>query len=80
MIATSIKQELNTYLPLLSTHQQALMLDMVKSFLHLDKKEQRINIEQYNAAIELAVREIEQGKTISHEEVLKHSKKWLKRK
>ena len=80
MGAATIKKELNTYLPLLSESQQTLVLDMVKSILHIDKKEKRISIEQYNKEIELAVKEIKSGKTTSHEDVVNKSKKWLKRK
>ncbi len=80
MIANSIKNELNTYLPLLSARQQALVLDMIKNILHVDKKEKRVSIEQYNAELELALKEVKQGKSISHDEVVNKSKKWLKRK
>jgi hypothetical protein len=80
MDSTTVKKELNTYLPLLSERQQTLVLEMVKSILHIDKKEKQISVEQYNADIELALREIKEGKTTSHEEVVKQSKKWLKRK
>lgn len=80
MTATALKKELNTYLPLLSSRQQALILDMIKNILHVDSKEKRISIEQYNAEIESALKEVKQGKSISHEDVLKQSRKWLKRK
>ncbi len=80
MSTTTVKKELITYLPLLSASQQTLVLDMVKSILHIDTKEKRISIEQYNKEIELAVKEIREGKTTSHEEVVNNSKKWLKRK
>ena len=80
MNATSIKKELNAYLPLLSASQQTLVLDMVKSILHIDSKEKRISTEQYNKEIELAVKEIRAGKSISHDDVVNKSKKWLKRK
>ncbi|MDQ3108530.1 MAG: hypothetical protein M3R17_01430 [Bacteroidota bacterium] len=75
-----IKKELDTYLPLLSSSQQALILDMVKNILHVDTKEKRISIEQYNIEIEAALKEVKNGKGISHEEVVAKTKKWLKRK
>lgn len=78
MITTA--KELNTYLPLLSERQQALVLDIVKNILHIDTHEKRISIEQYNTEIELALREVKQGKSVSHDEVVNQSKKWLKRK
>lgn len=80
MTATTLKKELSTYLPLLSARQQALVLDMVKNILHVDTHEKRISIEQYNTEIESALKEVKQGKSISHEEVITKSKKWLRRK
>ena len=80
MTATTLKKEFNTYLPLLSVRQQALVLDMVKNILHVDAGEKRVSTEQYNTEIESALREVKHGKSISHDEVLKESKKWLKRK
>ena len=80
MTITTLKKELNTYLPLLSTRQQVLILDMIKNILHVDNKEKRISIEQYNAEIESALKEVRQGKGIPHDEVVKQSRGWLKRK
>lgn len=77
---TNLKSEINTYLPLLSSNQQTLVLDVVKSILHIDIKEKRISLEQYNAEIDLAVKEIRAGKIISHKEVVKKVTKWLKRR
>ena len=79
MTSLALKQELNTYLPLLSARQQSLILDMVKSILQVDMKEQRISLEQYNAEIESALKDVKSGKSISHEKVVKQSRKWLKR-
>ncbi|NCQ11850.1 MAG: hypothetical protein COW67_14465 [Flavobacteriales bacterium CG18_big_fil_WC_8_21_14_2_50_32_9] len=78
MITTT--KELNTYLPLLSERQQALVLAIVKNILHIDTQEKRISVEQYNTEIELALKEVKQGKSLSHDEVVNQSKKWLKRK
>ncbi len=80
MISATVKKELSTYLPLLSARQQALVLDMIKSILHVDPKEKRVSVEKYNTEIELALKEVKQGKSISHDEVVKQSRKWLKRK
>ncbi|OFX42834.1 MAG: hypothetical protein A2046_03645 [Bacteroidetes bacterium GWA2_30_7] len=80
MNTITVKNELNAYLPLLSAHQQELVLDMVKNILHIDTKGKRISIEQYNAEIELAVKEVREGKTTSHKDVIKQTAKWLKRK
>jgi DNA-directed RNA polymerase specialized sigma subunit len=80
MKSVAIEKELSTYLPLLSKQQQSLVLEMVKSILHIDNKEKRISIEQYNIEIDAALKEIKAGKGISHSDVVKQSKKWLKRK
>lgn len=80
MSTTTVKKELNAYLPLLSARQQSLILDMVKNILHVDNKEKRVSIEQYNAEIENALKEVKQGKSVSHSDVVNQSKKWLKRK
>ena len=80
MTATALKKELSTYLPLLSARQQVLVLDMIKNILHVDTHEKRISTEQYNREIESALREVKSGKGIPHDEVVKLSKKWLKRK
>lgn len=50
------------------------------AFSALLKKERHVSIEQYNAELELALKEVKQGKSISHDEVVNKSKKWLKRK
>ena len=75
-----INKEIDTYLALLSSRQKSLVLDMIKSFLHIDPKEKRISIEQYNKELDEAITQVKNGKTVSYEEVLKRNKKWLKRK
>ena len=80
MTTTQVKKQLETYLPLLSQRQQEILLDMVKNLLNIDKKEKRISIEQYNKEIEASVKQVEEGNSISHADVLKQSKKWLKRR
>ena len=80
MSNAALRKEFDTYLPLLSARQQILVLDMVKSILQVDVKEKRISAEQYNKEIELALKEVKSGKSVSHAEVVNQSKKWLKRK
>ena len=77
---TTVNKELNAYLPLLSKRQQALVLDIVKNILHIDSHEKRVSVEKYNTEIESALKEIKQGKGVSHDEVVKNAKKWLKGK
>jgi hypothetical protein len=75
-----IKKELDVYMSLLSEKQQQLVLDMVKNILNIGADEKRIDIERYNAEIESALHDVQKGNGISHKEVVKQSKKWLKRK
>jgi hypothetical protein len=53
---------------------------MVKNLLHIDRKEKDISVEQYTKELEASVKQIQEGKTISHVDVLKQSKKRFKRK
>ena len=71
MNTATIRQEFNTYLPLLSEHQQIPMLDMVKNILNVDETEKRITRKQYNKELKDAETRIAQGKFISHEQVEK---------
>ena len=80
MATTQVKKELSTYLPLLSERQQEILLDMVKNLLHIDKKEKHISIEQYNNELDIAMKQIDQGKFVTHANVSKASEKWFKRK
>jgi len=80
MTTTQVKKELTAYLPLLTERQQEILLDMVKNLLHIDKKEKRITLYQYNKEIDAAMQQIKAGKTQSHADLVKHSKKWFKRK
>jgi len=80
MASTQVKKQLDTYLPLLSNRQQEILLDMVKNILNIDKKEKRITVEEYNIEIEESLKQIDSGETVTHEDVLKQSKTWFKRK
>jgi hypothetical protein len=80
MATTQVKKELSVYLPLLSDRQQEILLDMVKNILHIDKKEKHITVEQYNKELDLAIQQINKGDFSTHDDVVKASKKWLKRK
>ena len=71
MTSTTIKKQFDEYLPLLSNKQQALLLEMVKSFLNIDKDEKRINRKQYNKEIDEAVARIENGYFVTHDGALK---------
>ena len=76
MTTTAIKKQFDGYLPLLSNKQQTLLLEMVKSFLNVDKDAKRITRKQYNKEITEAVSRIEKGNFVEHEEALKELSKW----
>ena len=75
-MATAIKKELNSYIPLLTDQQQALLLDMVKSILHIEPSNQRISIKQYNKEIADAEKQIAKGKYTTQESLEKEVKGW----
>lgn len=76
MTATAIKKQVDSYLPLLSTKQQALVLEMIKSLLNVDVDAKRISRKQYNKEINDAVARIEKGDSVSHKDALKELSKW----
>jgi hypothetical protein len=76
MTATTIKKQFDDYLPLLSNKQQILLLEMVKSFLNVDKEAKRVTKKQYNKEIDEAVERINKGVFISHKDALKELSKW----
>ena len=76
MTTTAIKKQVEDYLPMLSTKQQVLVLEMIKSLLHVDNDTKRISRRQYNKELDEAVERIEKGNSISHKEVLKEIAKW----
>ncbi len=73
---TALKQELNSYLPLLTVNQQQFILDMVKNLLQVEKTEQRISTKQYNTELDIAEKEIAKNQFISQEDLEKDSKEW----
>jgi len=75
MTSTALKKQFDGYLPLLSNKQQALVLEMVKSFLNIDEDRKRISRKQYNLEIDEAVVRIENGDFVTHEAALKELSK-----
>jgi vacuolar-type H+-ATPase subunit D/Vma8 len=71
MTSTTIKKQLDKYLPLLSDKQQSLLLEMAKSFLNVDQDPQRISRKQYNNEIAEAVDRVEEGNFVTHDDALK---------
>jgi hypothetical protein len=76
MTATAIKKQVDNYLPLLSAKQQTLILEMIKSFLNVDKDIKKISRKQYNKEINDAVSRIEKGNFVTHKDALKELSKW----
>ncbi|MES2138825.1 MAG: hypothetical protein V4511_03905 [Bacteroidota bacterium] len=76
MTTTAIKKQLDSYLPLLSKKQQTLLLEMVKSFLNVDKENKRTTRKQYNKEINEAVSRIENGDFVTHQDAIKELSKW----
>ena len=71
MTSTTIKRQLDKYLPLLSDKQQSLLLEMAKSFLNVDQDPQRISRKQYNNEIAEAIDRVEEGNFVTHDDALK---------
>lgn len=76
MTTTAIKKQLDGYLPLLSKKQQTLLLEMVKSFLNVDKEPKRITRKQYNKEINDAISRVEKGDFVRHQDAIKELSKW----
>ncbi|MES2838076.1 MAG: hypothetical protein V4667_11170 [Bacteroidota bacterium] len=76
MTPTAIKKQFDGYLPLLTNKQQELVLEMVKSFLNVDKDVKRISRKQYNKEVNEAVSRIEKGNFVKHDVALKELSKW----
>jgi vacuolar-type H+-ATPase subunit D/Vma8 len=75
MATNTIKKQFDGYLPLLSDKQQTLLLEIVKSFLNIDKDKKRITRKQYNKEITEAVARIEEGNFVTHEDALNEMSK-----
>ncbi len=76
MTTTAIKKQVDNYLPLLSARQQALVLEMIKSFLDVDSDTKRISRKQYNKELDEAVARVENGNFVSHKDAAKALSKW----
>lgn len=76
MSGTTIKSQVENFLPLLSTKQQSLVLEMIKSLLNIDSDKQRVSKKQYNKELEAAVDRIESGKGLTEHEAENELSKW----
>jgi vacuolar-type H+-ATPase subunit D/Vma8 len=73
---SSIKKQVESYLPLLSFKQQTLVLEMIKSLLNVDMDQIRISRAQYNKEISEALARIEAGSFVTNEDAEKELSKW----
>ena len=76
MTTTAIKKQVDNYLPLLSSKQQTLVLEMIKSLLNVDSEFKSLTRKQYNKEIKDAVNRIEKGISVSHKEAIQELSKW----
>jgi vacuolar-type H+-ATPase subunit D/Vma8 len=76
MTTSAIKKQVDNYLPLLTTKQQTLVLEMIKSFLNVDSDTKRISRKQYNKELEEAVARVENGNSVFHKDAVKELSKW----
>ncbi len=76
MTAKAIKNQVDNYLPLLSAKQQELILEMIKSFLNIEKANERITQKQYNKELEDAVSRMDKGGFVTDQDALKELAKW----
>lgn len=76
MTTTAIKKQVDSYLPLLTTKQQTLVLEMIKSLLNVDSDTEPISRKQYNKELDEAVARIENGTFVSHKDAVKELSKW----
>jgi vacuolar-type H+-ATPase subunit D/Vma8 len=76
MTTTAIKKQVDDYLPLLSARQQALVLEMIKSFLDVDSDTKRLTRKQYNKELDEAVTRVENGNFVSHKDAVKELSNW----
>jgi len=76
MTTTAIKKQVDSYLPLLTSKQQSLVLEMIKTFLNVDNDTKRISRKQYNKELNEAVIRIENGDFVSNKDALKEISNW----
>lgn len=76
MTTLAIKKQFEAYLPLLTKQQQELLLQMVKNILQVEPQKKRIGIKQYNTELEASLKQMRDGKTISHAALLKEVEQW----
>lgn len=77
--AISIDQEITNYLPQLNTKQKKTVLTVVKTFMNEQKDWWDEISAQQQELIDNALAEVNAGKLISHDEVMRKYSKWIKK-
>ncbi len=75
-MAEAVNNEILKYWPLLDIEERQSILGIVKSFMKLKNKEDRISAEQYTKELDEAIARVASGKFTTHEDVIKESKAW----
>jgi vacuolar-type H+-ATPase subunit D/Vma8 len=76
MTTSAINKQVYNYLQLLTTKQQALVLEMIKSLLNVDSEPIRITRNEYNKELDEAIARIENGNYVSHKDALEELSKF----
>ncbi|NBV04829.1 MAG: hypothetical protein EBS08_04090 [Cytophagia bacterium] len=70
MTSAIVQKQVNGYLPLLSSKQQILVLEMIKTLLNVESGEKRITKKQYNKEINDAVLRMDSGNSVTHQDAI----------
>ncbi|MCB9033003.1 MAG: hypothetical protein H6553_04120 [Chitinophagales bacterium] len=76
MSISTIDKEIIEKLPLLGDSEKENILRYIESYVKITDIEERISIEQYNKEIDEAMKRIDKGQYITHEELAKESETW----
>ena len=76
-MTSTAEQQLNFYFGQLNEEEQNSVLQLLQTFIKSKSQSPApISLEQYNIEIDEALTEVENGDTLSHEEVVHLSKQW----
>ena len=75
MATPSLENEFDQYWSKLSIIEKQSLLTVAKNYVEL-KEEAGMDIEEYNKEIDDAVRRVDAGEYLTHEDVIKMSKDW----
>lgn len=75
MQTTAIDKEMNDYFMQLNENEKESVVQLIKTFV--SGRNEPISIEQYNKELDEANKEIENGNSYTHDEVVSISNEWL---